>query len=662
MTRIELVANDQLLQVTVSPKISSGEVNTVGIHVDFSDEWNNFGKNAVFYTSYNSRDIYEIVMTNDECIVPSEVMTKAGTLYIGIRGVNSEKNKVKTTSLVKLKISEGTPTGNSTEVEPTPDVYQQLLTAYGKTDNSINKEISDRKSAITAEENERKLADATEKSERQSAIATEKAERQAEIAVERARIDNISTLTEGSTTGDAELLDIRVKADGSTATSAGNAVREQVSELKSDLVDYAQVENIEITRKGYGFVNTNLRIEGASATTYAYSEPIFVKHCNKYTFKSDNYRDVSAITYTLQDGTFKEMLYNGSNSVIEFIPPFDMYVTVSYKTTKEPELTSVFNLAYLDEKTEQIKLETKGFGFVSWTLLSIEGASVTTYYYTKPIKLEKGNYYKFSVQNYKDVSALTECNEDGSTLIQALVRGSNTQSTFEFYAYKDMYVIVSGKNYGAYATCYKVLKNTNKPFHEYPITWVACGDSLTEKNFRAKSNYTDFVSRQLNITCINKGHSGDDYADFYNQINGITEDFDILTIFGSANHLSEKSIAQTTTDINNALDLFDSKFPSKKIAIITPTPWADYCTQSNLDDETNKEGQYVNNLVSICKSRGIPYLDLYHGSGLKPWNTTFRIDYYQENGQQDSGVHPNTVGHKEFIAPKVREFIRSLIN
>lgn len=213
MTTIELVANDQLLQVTVNPTISSGEQNTVEVHVDFSDDWDGFSKSAVFYTSYNSRDIYEIVMTNDECIVPSEVMTKSGTLYIGIRGVNSEKNEVKTTSLVKLKISEGAPTGNSTGVEPTPDVYQQLLTAYGKTDNSINKE---------------------------------KAERQAEIAVERARIDNMSTLAEGSTTADAELLDIRVKADGSTATSAGNAVREQVSELKSDLADLQKTVGAEI--------------------------------------------------------------------------------------------------------------------------------------------------------------------------------------------------------------------------------------------------------------------------------------------------------------------------------------------------------------------------------------------------------------------------------
>ena len=55
------------------------------------------------------------------------------------------------------------------------------------------------------------------------------------IAVQKARIDTFTTLASGSTTGDAELIDIRVKADGTTATSAGNAVREQISELKGDL-------------------------------------------------------------------------------------------------------------------------------------------------------------------------------------------------------------------------------------------------------------------------------------------------------------------------------------------------------------------------------------------------------------------------------------------
>ena len=56
-----------------------------------------------------------------------------------------------------------------------------------------------------------------------------------EIDILQSRMDTLTALPEGSTAGDAELIDIRVKVDGTTAPTAGTAVREQISELKGDL-------------------------------------------------------------------------------------------------------------------------------------------------------------------------------------------------------------------------------------------------------------------------------------------------------------------------------------------------------------------------------------------------------------------------------------------
>ena len=51
------------------------------------------------------------------------------------------------------------------------------------------------------------------------------------------RMDTFTRLSEGSTTGDAELQDIRVGANGVTYNNAGDAVRGQYSQLKEDLDD-----------------------------------------------------------------------------------------------------------------------------------------------------------------------------------------------------------------------------------------------------------------------------------------------------------------------------------------------------------------------------------------------------------------------------------------
>lgn len=136
MTTIEMIVDDQSVTVTSNPVITSGEENTVKIHVDFSEDWTGFGKTAVFFTEKDKNTLYEKVLTNGDCIVPSEVIANEGSFIVGFRGVNSTKKQVKTTALVKYSISKGTPA--VVEFGPTPDVYEQILGSYEEIITLVN--------------------------------------------------------------------------------------------------------------------------------------------------------------------------------------------------------------------------------------------------------------------------------------------------------------------------------------------------------------------------------------------------------------------------------------------------------------------------------------------------------------------------------------------
>ena len=69
----------------------------------------------------------------------------------------------------------------------------------------------------------------------QSGKPADAAEVGRQISVERARINNIVALPEGSTTGDAELQDIRVGYDGTVYPTAGETVRGQCANLDSKI-------------------------------------------------------------------------------------------------------------------------------------------------------------------------------------------------------------------------------------------------------------------------------------------------------------------------------------------------------------------------------------------------------------------------------------------
>ena len=102
---------------------------------------------------------------------------------------------------------------------------------------------------------------------------------------------------------ESEVIDIRLKADGTTATSAGNAVREQVTELKSDLVNltkgYKKIifdAEYQDSENEIGFVNSKLLdssifvdsiLEVGDATSiYIYMYDENQNYINTYTYEN----------------------------------------------------------------------------------------------------------------------------------------------------------------------------------------------------------------------------------------------------------------------------------------------------------------------------------------------------------------------------------------
>ncbi|ENZ33453.1 hypothetical protein HMPREF1084_01922 [Clostridium butyricum 60E.3] len=83
----------------------------------------------------------------------------------------------------------------------------------------------------------------------------------ANIATQSSRIDSFIKLAEGSTTGDAELTDGRVGADGVTYENIGGAIRGQYDILKQDALKKVYIKNEELLSSNY-FLKGNIDSSG----------------------------------------------------------------------------------------------------------------------------------------------------------------------------------------------------------------------------------------------------------------------------------------------------------------------------------------------------------------------------------------------------------------
>lgn len=198
--------------------------------------------------------------------------------------------------------------------------------------------------------------------------------------------------------------------------------------------------------------------------------------------------------------------------------------------------------------------------------------------------------------------------------------------------------------------------------------WACMGDSLTAENIRTTMHYHDYIAQKTGITVVNLGAGGTGYKREFNNVSGFMDrvdtiplDSDVVTIFGSGNDniYTVGDPSDTGTDtlcgcINTTISRIFERITTCQLGIVTPTPWQGF----NPADDTNWMSEYSDAIVQICKNWGIPCLDLYHCSNLRPWDADFRAAAYSKD--DGGGTHPDETGHA-LIAPRFEAFLNSLL-
>ena len=120
---------DQKLYFANISTIVSGGINETKIKFDFCPLWDGLGKVAIFY--YNEEAVYNVVINNNECVVPYEVLASSGRFYFGVFAINEEGIR-RTSDILAYKVVKGAFIEGQDPEAPTPNIYEQILAFYAK--------------------------------------------------------------------------------------------------------------------------------------------------------------------------------------------------------------------------------------------------------------------------------------------------------------------------------------------------------------------------------------------------------------------------------------------------------------------------------------------------------------------------------------------------
>ena len=539
--------------------------------------------------------------------------------------------------------------------------------------------------------------------------------KQSDLEVEKNRIDNIIK-NEGTSINDLELQDIRIDIYGVTHSTSGVAIRNQILRLqeKTNLDEINKtikkefiksngvliVGDNHVLSNGYGNINSNTGLIELNGDVYQIeiSGSHFGVHPHMCTFaffdKNKQYLQGTNTVRIVEVPTNARYVAIGNYNVNELHTDIDitLYRHKALKLMIENEecLNSIMNNEEIHPVMTSGRWLQDGKDIINGNEDLSTSGLIKIPKGTISVTCNIGIFNQSSVIAFYDkysnfITGVVDYKADNIPSNAKYIRLSNYRLTSE----KVQHDQVTYK----FNTIERLLKIENRLDKVGNLDWndkkwCVIGDSITEVNFRAEKHYWKYINELTDIQVINKGISGTGYKQsnpFYNRIKAddFPTDCNIITIMGGINDIlgwdNELPIGEVTDNdntticgcVNLAINSLEEKYPSYlPLGIISPLPAdVDLTVFSNCRFPKQYPSitdcrleEFTEKLRKICLLRGYPFLDLFHTSGLRPWDLTCKNELFKpkEGYGVADGLHPNSKGHEK-IYRKIFEFIKTII-
>jgi lysophospholipase L1-like esterase len=200
--------------------------------------------------------------------------------------------------------------------------------------------------------------------------------------------------------------------------------------------------------------------------------------------------------------------------------------------------------------------------------------------------------------------------------------------------------------------------------------WAVFGDSISQPNTDGLDKYYNYIATNLGMEVTSyaaggsgyfKGGSSAGYGanNIIDKLTNAPEGYDIISFMAGVNESSKEMGSPTDATptsepttlcgaVRKAIELAIEKYPTAQIFLITPTPG----TGNNATPSQKTLNTYANNQMEIAKIYNIPYIDLYHTSGLRPWNADNAAVYYRDY------CHLVAAGH-QYVAKLMQKWMQN---